>query len=86
MATKIYVTEPKFALPDPSPDQALLCYSLLKWDQGLPPVQHPPCNDETIISISWGESAVAIQQKIIDKIVATLGVSSNDIIFLGAWV
>lgn len=87
MATKIYVTDPQFSIADPSPDRALLCYSINVWTQGLPPVPHAPCGQETIVSVAWGESGVSIQQKVIDNILANFpDVSSNDIVFLGAWL
>lgn len=85
MARKIYVTNPQFSIPG-TPDETPLCYTILDWEQGLPAVPQPPCNEETIVFLVWGDTAVEAKAKIIDNIVTRLGVNSNDIIFIGGWV
>ena len=78
---KVYVTNPQFAIPDPV--SVLLCYSILEWDEALPPLLHPPCNEETIVTVAFGDTANEIKTKIVDNIVARItGITSNDIVFI----
>jgi hypothetical protein len=86
MTTKVYVYDPQLASPATLPNEAIFGYTMLVWPEGLPGLVHPPFNDETSISVSWGETALAIKQAIIDKIVSSVSdVASNDIIFVGGW-
>lgn len=82
MATKVYVTNPQLTTPG-LPDELLLCYTIHVCEDGMPSVPHPPCSEETLITLSFGDSAVVIRAKIIDKILANIpNVGSNDIIFI----
>jgi hypothetical protein len=81
---KVYITEPKVMLSG-FPDSAILCYSLLEWEEGSLAIPHAPCSgDETRVSVSWGDDANVIRQLVLDNTVATIsGITSNDVIFLG---
>jgi hypothetical protein len=84
---RVYVSEPKLLIPASSPDELLLCYAIVEWEQGSVAVSHPPCNQETAVPVAFGDTAVEIKAKIIDNLLATIaGITSNDIIFLGGWV
>lgn len=82
MATKVYVTTPQLTTPG-LPDELLLCYTIHVCEDGQLAVMHPPCSEETFVTVAFGESVVVIRGKIIDKILANIpNVTSNDIIFV----
>jgi hypothetical protein len=82
MATKVYVTNPQASVGN-LPDEWLLCYTALECITGLPAIPHPPCNEDTAVSIAFGDTGVVIRSKIVANVVARfVGVSSNDVIFV----
>jgi hypothetical protein len=82
MATKVYVTNPQLVLPA-EPDQLPLGYTMAVWEEGLPPVTHPPFNEDTLIFLAFGDTAGIAKQKIIDNVVAHVtGITSNDVLFI----
>lgn len=85
MARKIYVVNPQFAVSN-STTEIFLCYSALDWEEGLPAIFHPPCSEDTIVSLIWGDTAVEAKAKIIDNVIAHFGVGQNDIIFIGGLI
>lgn len=81
MVTKAYVTNPQLTSPG-TPDTMLLAYTLIEWAEGSPGIIHPPGNEDTIIFLAFGDTAGMVRQKIIDNVVAHLGVASNDVYFI----
>jgi hypothetical protein len=81
---KIYVYDPKPVVPVGT-FTVFLCYSLLDWTEGEAAIPHVPGSEETRVELLWGDGLVEVKQKTIDNVVASFGVTSNDIIFLGGW-
>ncbi len=82
MATTIYVTNPQLTTPG-LPDELLLCYTIHVCADGSPSVPHAPCGEETLVTVAFGESAGAIQTKIVANLLAHFPeIGQNDIIFL----
>lgn len=82
MATKIYVTNPEFAIGTDI-DHIQLGYAFLEWADGLPAVLHPPFNEDSLVELDRGDTAGIAKSKIIANLVAHVaGVSSNDIYFI----
>lgn len=82
MAITVYVTNPQLTTPGLA-DELLLCYTMHVCETGFPSVLHPPCNEDTLVTVAFGETAVVVQAKIIANILAHIpGTGQNDVIFL----
>jgi hypothetical protein len=82
MAKRIYVTNPQISV-GADPAQIIFCYAILEWEQGLPAILHPPCNEDTIVFLAFNDNAGTARQKIIDNAIAHFpGITAADVIFI----
>jgi len=82
MATTVYVTNPQITAPN-LPNEIVLCYSMYVCDADAIAVFHPPCNEDTLVILTFGDTAGIAKQKIIDNVVAHVaGIGPNDVFFI----